>query len=177
MAEEIDGWLQDLGLGKYVDAFVDNEITLDELPALTEDDLKELGLPMGPRRRVLMAIDALGDPSGDTAIVGDAGEVLSPEPASAAPVERRQLTILFCDRSAQPRSRRRLIRKISAMSCAAIRTRWRPRSPPTAGRTHPMVRYDLGDRHRERICVTVTAKRTAMPMVMRHLNGRLMQPS
>ncbi len=54
MALEIGGWLQDLGLGKYVDAFVENEITLDELPALTEDNLKELGLPIGPRRRVLM---------------------------------------------------------------------------------------------------------------------------
>jgi predicted ATPase/class 3 adenylate cyclase len=97
MAEEIGGWLQDLGLGKYVDAFVENEITLDELPALTEDDLKELGLPMGPRRRVLMAIDALKGSPRDTVVAADAGEVLSPEPATAAPVERRQLTVLFCD--------------------------------------------------------------------------------
>ncbi len=97
MAEEIGGWLQDLGLGKYVDAFVENEITLDELPALTEDDLKELGLPMGPRRCVLMAIDALKGWPRDTAVAADAGEVLSPKPATAAPVERHRLTVLFCD--------------------------------------------------------------------------------
>ncbi len=31
MAEEIGGWLQCLGLGKYVDVFVENEITLETL--------------------------------------------------------------------------------------------------------------------------------------------------
>ncbi len=75
MVEEIGRWLQDLGLGKYVDAFVDNEITIDELPALTEDDLKELGLPMGPRRRVLMAIDGLKGSPRDTVVATDAGVV------------------------------------------------------------------------------------------------------
>ena len=35
--------------------FAENEITLGDLPELTEDDLKEMGLPIGPRRRPLKA--------------------------------------------------------------------------------------------------------------------------
>ena len=50
MANEIGGWLTGLGLSKYADVFAANEISFDALPHLTEDDLKELGLPIGPRR-------------------------------------------------------------------------------------------------------------------------------
>ena len=52
MAIEIHQWLQDLGLGKYVDVFAENEIDLDAAHYLSDDDLKELGLPMGPRRKI-----------------------------------------------------------------------------------------------------------------------------
>src|SRR5215472_7324980 len=44
-------WLKGLGLEKYADAFAENEIDLVTLRKLTEGDLKELGLPLGPRRR------------------------------------------------------------------------------------------------------------------------------
>ena len=44
-------WLKVLGLEKYTDAFAENEIDFVTLPELTEGDLKELGLPIGPRRR------------------------------------------------------------------------------------------------------------------------------
>ena len=50
MANEIGGWLTGLGLSKYADVFAANEISLDALPHLTEDDLKELGIPIGPRK-------------------------------------------------------------------------------------------------------------------------------
>jgi hypothetical protein len=49
---DIASWLSRLGLDKYVRAFVENEIDLDALRHLSEDDLKELGLPVGPRRKV-----------------------------------------------------------------------------------------------------------------------------
>src|SRR5262245_64956845 len=55
----VEGWLSSLGLGKYAKAFADNEIDGDALPLLTEEDLKELGLPIGPRRKVLAALKAL----------------------------------------------------------------------------------------------------------------------
>ena len=44
MAHDIANGLDDLGLGRYVDVFAENEIDLDALPCLGEDDLKEIGV-------------------------------------------------------------------------------------------------------------------------------------
>ena len=60
---DIASWLTRLGLDKYVRVFTENEIDLDALRHLSEDDLKELGLPVGPRRKVLAAIAGLVDDS------------------------------------------------------------------------------------------------------------------
>ena len=57
---ELDTWLERLGLSKYHAAFTENEVEFSDLPDLTEDDLKELGLPVGPRRRLLKAAERLG---------------------------------------------------------------------------------------------------------------------
>ncbi len=43
MARDIDQWLEGLDLGRYAEAFADNEIDLDALPYITEEDLKEIG--------------------------------------------------------------------------------------------------------------------------------------
>jgi SAM domain (Sterile alpha motif) len=56
---EITAWLRDLGLERYAQVFQDAEITTEVLPDLTETDLRELGLPLGPRKIVLKAIQAL----------------------------------------------------------------------------------------------------------------------
>src|ERR1700740_2268240 len=54
---DIGGWLRGLGLGRYDEAFRDNEIDLRILPELTADDLKELGVAaIGHRRLLLKAI-------------------------------------------------------------------------------------------------------------------------
>eukprot|EP01105_Mastigella_eilhardi_P002722 TRINITY_DN134_c0_g1_i5.p1 TRINITY_DN134_c0_g1~~TRINITY_DN134_c0_g1_i5.p1 ORF type:complete len:825 (-),score=124.49 TRINITY_DN134_c0_g1_i5:504-2978(-) len=53
--QDITLWLEELGLGSYVQTFIDEEITIATLPALTEDDLKELGVKMGARKHVLAA--------------------------------------------------------------------------------------------------------------------------
>ena len=58
---DIASWLARLGLDKYTEVFTANEVDLDALRHLSEDDLKELGLPIGPRRKVLAAIAALDD--------------------------------------------------------------------------------------------------------------------
>ena len=42
---DIREWLEGLGLGKYAQVFVDSEIDLEILPHLSDEDLKELGLP------------------------------------------------------------------------------------------------------------------------------------
>jgi hypothetical protein len=52
-------WLQELGLERYAAVFAEHEITLDILPDLTETDVDRLGLPTGPRRRLIVAIRAL----------------------------------------------------------------------------------------------------------------------
>jgi len=57
---------------------------------LSEADLKELGLPMGPRRKCAAAIARLEN------AIGSAQE--APEPTrTATGAERRQLTLMFCD--------------------------------------------------------------------------------
>lgn len=43
MSDDIVNWLESLGLGQYAEVFAENAIDLRTLPALTEDDLKELG--------------------------------------------------------------------------------------------------------------------------------------
>lgn len=44
------------GLSEYVNMFKKEKIDLDALMLLNDDDLKSLGLPLGPRRKVLLAI-------------------------------------------------------------------------------------------------------------------------
>jgi hypothetical protein len=59
---DIAEWLRGLGLERYTQAFQDAEVTTEVLPELTEADLRELGLPLGPRKTVLRAIQALAGP-------------------------------------------------------------------------------------------------------------------
>ncbi len=49
MARDIGKWLGGLGLGRYVEAFADNEIDLHALPHITDEDLKEIGVALGAR--------------------------------------------------------------------------------------------------------------------------------
>jgi hypothetical protein len=53
---DIAAWLRELGLERYQPAFRENEIDWEVLPELTEGDLEKLGLPLGPRKKLLKAI-------------------------------------------------------------------------------------------------------------------------
>ena len=92
---DIGGWLRGLGLGRYEQAFRENEIDLRVLPELTADDLKELGVAaIGHRRLLLKAIADLAAGAGRAV----AEDVPAASPANApAEAERRQLTVMFCD--------------------------------------------------------------------------------
>src|SRR5215469_18651926 len=92
---DIGGWLRELGLERYEQAFRENEIDLRVLPELTGDDLKELGVAaIGHRRLLLKAIADLAGGAGRAA----AEDVPAASPANAtAEAERRQLTVMFCD--------------------------------------------------------------------------------
>ena len=82
-------WLRGWGLCEYADVFDRERIDLAGACALTDADLRELGLPMGPRNKLRVAIDALR--AQGTATASEQPKVA---PSSA---ERRQLTVMFCD--------------------------------------------------------------------------------
>ena len=84
----VAGWLRDLGLDRYAEAFAENEIDGETLPALTGDDLKEIGVgPLGHRKKLLAAIAALAAEA----------PAAAEEPVAAPTGERRQVTVLFAD--------------------------------------------------------------------------------
>jgi hypothetical protein len=58
-AMNVGEWLRSLGLEQYEAVFRENAIDADVLHDLTHDHLRELGLPLGARLRLLKAISAL----------------------------------------------------------------------------------------------------------------------
>ena len=89
---DIGIWLRGLGLEHYEPAFRESEIDADVLPELTEPDLEKLGLPLGPRRRILKAIANLAD-AAKPSTAASQGRRSFPDDIA----ERRQLTVMFCD--------------------------------------------------------------------------------
>ncbi len=92
MARDIGEWLEGLGLARYAGAFGENEIDLDTLTHITEDDLKDIGVALGARRKLLAAIVELKSAAGRISEEKAAGDGHSGREA-----ERRQLTVMFCD--------------------------------------------------------------------------------
>ena len=92
MARDILEWLEELGLGQYSDAFVENEIDFDLLVDLADADLEKLGIAaLGHRKRLLRAISALGDGGAAVVSTGPAPRATAESPDKA---ERRHLTEL-----------------------------------------------------------------------------------
>ncbi|KAJ6981133.1 ankyrin repeat and SAM domain-containing protein 6-like [Populus alba x Populus x berolinensis] len=54
--QTVEGLLHSLGLGKYVILFKAEEVDMPALKQMGESDLKELGIPMGPRKKILLAL-------------------------------------------------------------------------------------------------------------------------
>lgn len=63
-------WLSSIGLGEYAQRFGENAIDLSVVGDLTEQDLKDLGVLLGHRRKMLRAITEL---KGDIARTPQAG--------------------------------------------------------------------------------------------------------
>jgi class 3 adenylate cyclase/tetratricopeptide (TPR) repeat protein len=77
-------WLAAQGLERYAPAFEAAEIDIATLVLLTDDDLREIGLPIGPRRKIL----------------SNRGTCTSPaafDIHAASVAERRQITVMFVD--------------------------------------------------------------------------------
>ena len=87
---DIDGWLRRNGLEQYAQTFRDNAIDADVLSDLTDEHLRELGLPLGARLKLLRAVAALR--TGQTPV---SSEITTPTPHTDA--ERRQVTVMFSD--------------------------------------------------------------------------------
>ena len=89
----ISEWLDSLGMSEYAQRFADNRIDdVSILRDLTDQDLKDIGVPLGHRRKMLRAIAEM---------VGTASSQIKSAPASEPKprddAERRQLTVMFCD--------------------------------------------------------------------------------
>ena len=99
---QIADWLEKLGMSEYAQRFAENRIDFSVLPDLTDQDLKDLGVVLGDRRKMLRAIAKLdATPEAVT---------LTPKPAITLPVtteqpvpiseqsrERHHVTVMFCE--------------------------------------------------------------------------------
>ena len=108
--QQIADWLEKLGLSEYARCFAENRIDFSVLPDLTDQHLKDLGLPLGDRLKMLRAIRELvvispvsretasaERKSQDIAACRDATPVQVSAPAADVSGERRYLTVMFCD--------------------------------------------------------------------------------
>src|SRR2546427_8287391 len=82
-------WLASMGLSEYAQRFADNAIDLSVIRDLTEQDLKDLGVLLGHRRKILRAI---ADLAAAPAPAETATEAVPRDEA-----ERRQVTVMFAD--------------------------------------------------------------------------------
>jgi class 3 adenylate cyclase len=90
---DVAAWLDQIGLSEYAPIFAEHAIDREVLADLDDQDLRELGVPLGHRKKLLKAIAALRAPTQEAAGGGEAGARGAP-PREA---ERRQLSVLFVD--------------------------------------------------------------------------------
>jgi len=81
MQLNVRAWLETGGFGQYAELFESRQIDASALPLLTDAHLRELGVPLGPRVKMLAAIMKLA--------ASTAG--------SQVAAERRRLTVMFAD--------------------------------------------------------------------------------
>lgn len=91
MTPHLGEWLRANDLAEFEALFVKNHVDFKTLEILTESDLQELGLPFGPRKRVLNALAAWKHQAVRTRT--EIGARVTNIPLG----ERRQLTVMFCD--------------------------------------------------------------------------------
>ena len=91
--QQIADWLEKLGMSEYAQRFAENDIDASVLPHLTDQSLKELGVSLGHRLKILAAIKELSGPT--PAAPGPAVAPAEPKPQDTA--ERRQVTVMFSD--------------------------------------------------------------------------------
>ena len=81
MTLRVRRWLEARGFGGYAHLFESREIDEEALPLLTEAHLSEMGIPVGPRVKLLAAL----------------ADLSSPAAQQTAGAERRRMTVMFAD--------------------------------------------------------------------------------
>ena len=89
--------LEQRGMSEYAGRFVESDIDTSVLRDLTDQDLKDLGVSLGHRRKMLRAIAEPLPPTSPQPAV-------SLEPKTQETAERRQVTVMFWTWSARPHS-------------------------------------------------------------------------
>ena len=89
--QQIRDWLKKLGMSAYAARFAENGIDFSVLRLLTDQDLKDIGVLLGHRRKMLAAMAELSHATP----TAPESTVNQPRPRDTA--ERRQLTVMFCD--------------------------------------------------------------------------------
>jgi predicted ATPase/class 3 adenylate cyclase len=109
---DLRDWLRGNNLEQYADAFEANDVDLNILADLDDNDLAQLGLSLGNRRRLLKAIAARNadaaaisfsdktsslDKSSSAHPLSSGEKSPAPEEAGSGDAERRQVTVMFAD--------------------------------------------------------------------------------
>jgi hypothetical protein len=87
--QEIADWLKALGMSEYVERFAENDIDTSVLRDLTDQDLKELGVSLGHRRKMLRAIMELCG----VAPTSPQPALIEPKPQHTAERTRKETTV------------------------------------------------------------------------------------
>src|ERR1700736_3413216 len=88
----ITEWLASLGLSEYAERFAESGIDVSVLQHLTDQDLKDIGVLLGHRRKLLAAIREL---AAAAPVPAEAAARSDSQPEDTA--ERRQVTVMFSD--------------------------------------------------------------------------------
>jgi class 3 adenylate cyclase len=84
-------WLEKLGMSEYTQRFAESRIDLSVLPELTDQHLKDLGIALGDRLKMLRAIREL------PGAVPVSPKSVFAESEARDTAERRQVTVMFSD--------------------------------------------------------------------------------
>ena len=95
MVDDVGKWLQSLGLGQHAELFERHAIDGEVLATLTGDDLKDLDLPLGHRKKLLSAIAALRSPGAAPASGASERAHSASREAASAHAQRRQLVLIL----------------------------------------------------------------------------------
>ena len=94
---EVRAWLEANGFARFAETFEENEIDSEALLELTEEHLRDFGIALGPRLKLLKAIESLRRASNEGAPAPVETRKPGPLGQRMPEAERRQLTVLFCD--------------------------------------------------------------------------------